>query len=458
MNYATPRDGHALLSGKYRLGPVLGRGGMGLVREAEHLARRERVAVKLLRRDKAHIEEVRARFLREAWSLHRIRDAHVVAVLDLGETSDGRPYFVMELLEGVCLATLSKRGSLESVGAVADLVRQACLGLAAAHRVGIIHRDVKPSNIVVTSDERGVARVKLLDFGVASPGDEAAGAGGSGAPTGGAVSGNYDVGDDRESEVLRLTKTNVVMGTPLYMSPEQIRAPREADARSDVFSMGVVLYELFTRRLPWRARSPVDLVLRQMTEIPPPVDTLRPDVPHGLARIVEKCLALEPSDRFGSGAELAAALAPFATPTPAAPFLVDDDEVHTVIRDTYRSSPDSEPPRSLGPAPAARDLSSLFSDHGAPLPMQPAPTLPPAGLSPSGYPPGVAPVSSRRGHGTQSTTASSRRAHGRISRRSIVALMLIATLLPPAVVLFLRYVGPHIVQLAPRRALSSPRR
>lgn len=432
MHLATPRDGHALLSGKYKLGAVLGRGGMGLVREAEHLARRERVAVKLLRRDQAHIEEVRERFLREARTLRRIRDPHVVEILDLGETADGRPYFVMELLDGVCLGTLAKRRALSSVGEITELVRQACVGLAAVHRLGIVHRDVKPHNLVVTSDERGAAHVKLLDFGVASPG--------------GGTSGGED-GEEREErgdDPLRLTRANVVMGTPVYMSPEQIRAPREADARSDVFSMGVVLYELLARRMPWRATSPVDLVVRQFTEVPPPVDAIRRDVPPSLARIVARCLELEPSQRFADGAELAAALAPYATRFAAAPLVVDDDDVHTVVREIYGSYPDDD---ADVPAPVARELDSLFSDHGAPA--QPPPSLPPSGsASASSRPPSVAPAKAR-------STRTTSRPPRRTSRMALLALLLSMLLLPPVIVLLVRYVGPHVTHLSRSRALRS---
>lgn len=421
MHPAPSRDGDALLSGTYRLGAVVGRGGMGLVREAEDVGRRERVAIKLLRRDQAHIEEVRERFRREAASLQRISNPHVVRILDLGETRDGRPYFVMELLEGVCLGTLAKRGALASPGEIAELVRQACTGLAAAHRFGIVHRDIKPTNIVVTSDERGEARVKLLDFGVAKAGADDTG--------GGDASGRWAVEDSADNP-LRLTRANVVMGTPLYMSPEHITAPRTADARSDVFSMGVVLYELLTRRMPWSGTSPADHLVRQCTVAPSPVDAIRPDVPHGLARIVARCLATEPRDRFADGTELAAALAPYASRVSAAPFLVDDDDVGTVVRDSYRSRPDDEPE---SPVPSARELPSLFSEHGLVERMPLSSAL--ASVAPSS--PATLAVMIRE------PTRAARRA----PRRALLAVMLAMVLLPPAVVLVARYVRPHVLDM-----------
>jgi serine/threonine protein kinase len=410
---ADPADDGLTLSGKYRLGSVLGRGGMGLVCEAAVLGRPERVAVKLLRRDHAHIEEARVRLLREAESLRRIDDPHVVRVLDVGETNDGRPFFVMELLDGVCFGTLAKRRSVSSAGEIAELIRQGSLGLAGAHRHGIIHRDIKPQNLMVTSDPQGAACVKLLDFGIASPRE-----------------------GDGESDQLRLTKTQVVMGTPVYMSPEQIRAPREADARCDVFSMGVVLYELLAGRLPWKASSPVDLVVRQYTEVPPRVDALRSDVPPGLAQVVARCLELEPSERFADGAALAAALAPFSTRVVAAPFLVDDDYLHTVVRDVYRPSGESD-----GPAPEARDLSSLFSEPGfaaAGAARLPAPEAPA---------PEAAPEGARR--------------LPRMSRATFVAAVITALVLPPAVVVMVKIVAPRVaahVSSAPAPRVVAPAR
>jgi serine/threonine-protein kinase len=371
-----------VLSGKYRLGDILGRGGMGLVREAVHVERRERVAVKLLRADHAAHGEARERFLREARNLSRIDDAHVVRVLDVGEASDGRPYFVMELLEGVCFDTLLKRRALSSVGEIAELARQACVGLAAAHRSRIVHRDVKPQNLMVTADERGGVRVKILDFGIALTDCAAA------------------------DEAPRLTQTQVVMGTPSYMSPEQLRAPREVDARSDVFSMAVVLYELFTGRTPWRASSPVDLVVRQYLEVPPPLDAIRPDVPRALAQIVARCLEIEPASRLADAAELAAALAPHCRPVAAGHLIVDDDDVHTVVRDVYRSGSPED-----WPVPQARDLSGLLDDEAAP-PIGPPVTSPPP---------------------------------RRPSRGAFVAVVLASLLLPPSGVLVFRYVAPHLI-------------
>lgn len=390
---AAPPEGDELLGGVYALGPLLGHGGMGLVREGEHVGRGERVAVKLLRADLAHVLEARQRFLREAASLRRLDDPHVVRVLEQGETRDGRPFFVMELLEGVCLGALAKRRVLQDVTTIAELVRQGALGLAAAHRAGIVHRDVKPQNLMVTADARGAARVTLLDFGIATEANA--------------------VTDD-----LRLTQAEVIIGTPVYMSPEQVRAPREADARSDVFSMGVVLYELLTERLPWHATSAVDLVVRQCTETPPKIDTLRSDVPPELAAVVARCLDLDPAARFADGAALAAALAPFARPIDARPFVVDDDLVHTVVRESHRAPAND--------AAAARALPSLFSE---------ATFLPPPDV------PDVRPSPEQHRGGPWMA-----------SRRTVVTFVLAAVLLPPTVVGTVRVVAPAFAARLPTLA------
>ncbi len=276
----------AVIAGKFRLERILGIGGMGAVFEATHTALGERVAVKFLRPELRDKPELVERFLREARSQFRINSDHVVRVLDVGTAESGTPYIAMELLEGVSLHAHLRRVGRVAPAEAAEIAVQACDALAAAHALGIVHRDVKTRNLMLTRGPGGALRVKLVDFGVAQ------------------IS-SPDLGE-------RLTATETIMGTPLYMPPEQLRSARLADARSDVWAIGVVLYEVLTGRLPYLAESAADMLFRQYHETPRPVHEVAPGVPAGLCAIVSRCLALEPDERFPSAAALARALAPFA--------------------------------------------------------------------------------------------------------------------------------------------------
>ncbi len=284
------------LNGKYRLGRVLGSGGMGTVNEAQHLALGERVAIKFLKPEYTRSPEIIERFLREARSLFRIKSEHVVRVLDVDAPEGAAPYLVMEFLEGAALDDVLDRRQRLGVHEAVEIVRQVCEGLAEAHRLGIVHRDVKPHNVMITARPDGSACAKLLDFGIAQIG----------------------VFDGIET---RLTVTEAIIGTPSYMSPEQLRSARAVDARSDVWSLGVLFFELLTGDLPWSAASPGDLVFRQYTEAVP-LEAFGDGVPREIAEIAVRCLAIEPSLRFQDATELADALAPHATDLAAAALLV----------------------------------------------------------------------------------------------------------------------------------------
>lgn len=289
------RAEETIVSGKYRLGALLGAGGMGTVFEAEHLALGERVALKFLKPQYASNDEVIERFLREARSLFRIKSENVVRVLDVEAPEDGTAYLVMELIEGVPLDVVLDRAPRLEVGQAVEIVRQICEGLGEAHRLGIVHRDVKPQNVMITDRADGQASVKLLDFGIAQIGIEA------------------DVAS-------RLTVTDAVIGTPSYMSPEQLRAARNADARSDVWSVGVVFFELLTGRLPWDAASPGDLVFRQYNEALAS-ETFGAHVPRPVVEIVLRCLATDPNLRFQDAIDLSRALEAHAGPLQAEAFM-----------------------------------------------------------------------------------------------------------------------------------------
>lgn len=279
----------ALLAGKYRIERLLGRGGVGVVFQATHTRLNQRVAIKLLL--STAMPDAIARFTREAQAAARLKNEHIARVLDVGELPSGMPFMVMEYLEGCDLDEhLRAQGALP-VREAADYVLQACEALAEAHAAGIVHRDLKPANLFLTKRADGGNTIKLLDFGISkdqSP-DQAGGTG------------------------MKLTQTTAVFGSPLYMSPEQMRAARNADVRSDIWAIGVILYELCTGKPPFDAEVYSDLVLKVSLEAPPPPASIRRDLPPKLEAVILRCLEKDPARRFPDVAKLAEALVPFAS-------------------------------------------------------------------------------------------------------------------------------------------------
>jgi eukaryotic-like serine/threonine-protein kinase len=276
----TPSPGD-VLAGKYRVERVIGEGGMGVVVAATHLQLGQLVALKF-----ATVESgaAAARFLREAKSAVRLRSEHVAKVTDVGTLESGFPYMVMEYLEGQDLSeVLRVRGPLPVSDAVGYVV-QACEAVAEAHALGIVHRDLKPHNLFLTTGVTGLPKVKVLDFGISKTMD---------------------------SE-LALTRTAEIVGTPMYMSPEQLRSARDVDLRADIWALGVILYELLTGRLPFEAENLPHLCTMVATETPKAPSVHRPDLPPGLSEVVLRCLERAPEARFADAVELVAALAPFA--------------------------------------------------------------------------------------------------------------------------------------------------
>lgn len=279
-----------IIADKFRVERELGQGGMASVFEATHLDLGERVAVKVLKGEVAHIESVVARFSREAKAMSRVKSEHVVRVLDVGKLPTGEPYMVMEHLEGADLGdVLSTHGPFAPSDAV-DLVLQICEAIAEAHARGIIHRDLKPSNLFMTTRPDGSVSVKVLDFGISKVAD-AAGAPGS----------------------LSLTRTSALLGSPLYMAPEQIASARDADERADIWGLGVVLYELLAAVPPFHATSLQYLQYKILNEVPASLCAQRPQVPAGLDAVVLRCLEKQPERRFAHAGDLARALGPFAS-------------------------------------------------------------------------------------------------------------------------------------------------
>lgn len=273
-----------VLANKYRVERVLGSGSMGVVVAAMHEGLGQLVALKLMRPTRATTHVMRERFLREARAAARLRSVHAVRVLDLGVLADESLYMVIELLEGKdCAVLLKENGPWRVEDAVACLLH-ACEAVGEAHARGVVHRDLKPANLFMTRDIFHVPCVKVLDFGISKVADAG----------------------------LQLTQESQTLGSPLYMSPEQMRAPRDADARSDIWSLGITLYELLTGRTPFHADMIHVLWARVLRGEYPPLDEVRRDLPAGLSAVVDKCLRQNPEDRFRDVAALAYALEPYA--------------------------------------------------------------------------------------------------------------------------------------------------
>jgi len=309
-----------VLLGKYRVDAIIGRGGMGLVIKAWHLGLEEEVAIKLLRDDIPIDDETIARFIREAQAAVKLKSEHIARITDVGTFDDGKPYMVMELLEGQDIGQLiTERGRLQPSLAI-DLVIQACEALAEAHSLGIVHRDIKPTNLFLTSRPDGSLLLKVLDFGISK------------SPSGAELS---------------LTQTWSVLGSPAYMSPEQMRSARHVDGRSDVWSLGAVLYEAIEGHLPFRAESFSEMCVMVAVDPPGPMVS----TPPALAAIVTRCLAKDPAARYANVAELGRDLARLAREPDKAQVLVD--RMHRMLgRGTVRRTPPVGIPQTAAPASA----------------------------------------------------------------------------------------------------------
>jgi serine/threonine-protein kinase len=271
-----------LVAGTYRVEELLGSGGMGVVLAARHVVLGHRVAIKVLHHAGPLAD---TRFFREARTCGRLANEHIPRVFDIGRLSGGAPFIVMEYLVGKDLARVAAAGPIAIADAI-GYVRQACAGLGEAHRAGIIHRDVKPANLFLTSGSGGAPLVKVLDFGISKA-----------------------ISDDDAEGAHTLTSTGTVLGSPLYMSPEQVRATKDVDARTDIWSLGAILYELLTGRPPFRGPTLAALAVAIATEREPAPSSLRPELPSEVERIVERCLEKDRGARFASMAALEEALA-----------------------------------------------------------------------------------------------------------------------------------------------------
>jgi serine/threonine protein kinase len=273
------------LAGKYRVERVLGQGGMGVVLEATQLDLERRVALKFLRT--AVLPEKGAaltRFEREARTVARLRGAHIVQVYDVGRLAEGEPFIVMELLSGEDLSAMLDRERRLPVATAVDFVLQACEAMAEAHVAGVIHRDLKPANLFVSKTTDGRPLLKVLDFGISK----------------------------LLSETTSLNLTSGALGSPLYMSPEQLGSAKDIDHRTDVWSLGAILYELLSGTPAFDAAGLPQVCARIMLGAADPIRKHRPEVPQEIEQTIIQCLRRYPDERLLSVADLAAALLPFA--------------------------------------------------------------------------------------------------------------------------------------------------
>ena len=278
-----------IIGDRYRIDGPLGAGGMGIVLSATHLELGAPVAIKIVRDELAQNEAVVSQLLFEARAVARMKSAHVVRVLDVARLDTGAPYIVMEQLEGSDLqVVLAERGALSVSEAVCHVL-QACEGLAEAHGMGIIHRDLKPENLFLATTPEGLV-LKILDFGISKY-----------------IGTSVQVGPRST-----LTTNGSAVGSPMYMSPEQMRASPNLDVRADIWSLGAILFELVTGRCPFEADSPAQLCSKVMCEAAPSLLAFSSTAPRELDAIVRRCLQKEADRRFQTVGELAEALRGFS--------------------------------------------------------------------------------------------------------------------------------------------------
>jgi serine/threonine protein kinase len=325
-----PKSGE-LFAENYRIERILGVGGMGYVMSAMHVPLRQRVAIKLLLPERLDHANTVTRFLREGQAARKIKSQHVARVLDVGEAS-GKPFIVMEYLDGSDLHQVLNAKSRLPVTTAIDYLLQAGEAVAEAHAMQIVHRDLKPANLFLVRKPDGTEFVKVLDFGVSKM-----------------------VADNE----MGVTSTSNTIGTPLYMSPEQLMSAKTVDARTDVWALGIILFELISGRTPFNAQSLAELGAQVLTSKAPDIRKYEREVPEAVAAAIARSLRREPAERFPSLAEMAEALAPYGGASARA----SATEITRVLANVARL-PSSTP-----------SLPSLVELEGGPLVETPAPPV-----------------------------------------------------------------------------------
>jgi serine/threonine-protein kinase len=309
------------LADKYRIEEIINEGGMGAVYRATHVLMDKTVAVKVLHPALAADDKIVARFSREARAASRISHPHALSVTDFGEDKGGVVFLVMEYLNGETLKEVIRKEGPMPLPRIVEIIRQVCGALEAAHAEGVVHRDLKSDNIMLI-DVGGGDWAKVLDFGIAKIKEK--------------------VGQDPA-----LTAPNLIIGTPQYMSPEQCSQAAEIDSRSDIYSLGVILYELLIGHVPFTGESPTAIMMKHLQEPPPSVLEERKDLPASVGRVVARAMAKRPEDRFQTVSELSEELAAAAADEPAA--VAATTGPGTADRSTNRivvPTGSNEPPRS----------------------------------------------------------------------------------------------------------------
>jgi serine/threonine-protein kinase len=348
-----------VVAGKYEINDLIGTGGMGFVFSATHVELGEKVALKFLRPECMSNEELVGRFAREARASVKIKSEYVARVFDVGALPDGAPFIVMEYLEGKDLFEVVREQGPLPIKLAVEYVMQACEALAVAHASGVVHRDIKPENLFLTQRAQGMDIVKVLDFGISKV-----------ALTGSAF-----------EHKMPLVQTMMPMGSPVYMSPEQIRASKDIDSRTDIWSLGCVLYELLTGTAAFDAPSLTQLSATILEQSAPPLRALCPNAPLELEAIVLRCLEKDANRRFHDVGELAIALYPFA-PRRAR---ISAERCCYVLKNAGLSNAEFELPSVMPPGNGGPE--SDMNIPLAPSAMRSSPTAPALAAMPNPAPP-----------------------------------------------------------------------
>ncbi len=339
-----------IVADKYVVDHVLAEGGMGIVFAATDTQLDRRVAIKVLSPGHLLSEEAGVRFLQEARAAARLASDHVVKIFDLGTLPSGVPYMVMEMLRGADLAAVLESEGPLPVGDAVGFVVQACEAVGEAHVLGIVHRDLKPANLFLSRQLDGTSRIKVLDFGISK------------------------LTDTGRGSQVSLTRTSWMLGSPIYMSPEQLRSARNVDARSDIWALGTILYELLVGKPPFSGESVPELSAKILIDdVPNPNDAREIPLPSGLDGVVLRALHKDLEQRYGTVAEFALALAPFA-PKRCFPSIERvarlqrggslPESVATVPPDTGTSKPEPDGRPSPVPGGWANAISTTFRGQG----------------------------------------------------------------------------------------------